>query len=425
MRRVLLAARVANDLYALKPGDNAAQRLMLLTNLDLAKMLAGLDRPLPMEAGTAGARGDRRGPAGRQSGAGRCAEAGPRAGGDRRGRSAEKMRRCGRADAARRRQPAGRAMLHPDRRVRLAAALAAVKLAPGESFPGASRVEPRRWAGSSAPAGRSSVLVGHPRGEDAQSLVGFMNELGYDGQAAYVGRALVERGVRQSRHRIHPDQRRDRLPPVKELVQWLRRDYRTARHPVGVMARGELLDRTRYAFARRSVHDRLSAAAFAGVGGGGGREAGSHRRPQPASAATSGSTRPGRRWRRWRRWPRTRQLCRLRAAAAGAGADAGAVQSGAVSRRGRTCSALFGTPQGADGAGRFRQPEHAAAGRPAGGSRGVCRGGEGPRPVADAVADRRSNTPATTPARRRTRRRRRSSARSSTPLRRRRSRGES
>jgi hypothetical protein len=52
---VLLATRVAGDLAALRPGDNAAQRLMLLTNLELAKVLGGLDRPLPMDAGSAGA----------------------------------------------------------------------------------------------------------------------------------------------------------------------------------------------------------------------------------------------------------------------------------------------------------------------------------------------------------------------------------
>src|SRR5437764_13431692 len=52
---LLLAACLANDLYTLKPNDNAALRLMLLTNLEWAKIVAGLHRPLPLGARTAGA----------------------------------------------------------------------------------------------------------------------------------------------------------------------------------------------------------------------------------------------------------------------------------------------------------------------------------------------------------------------------------
>jgi hypothetical protein len=37
-------------------------------------------------------------------------------------------------------------------------------------------------------------------------------------------------------------------PPVKDLVQWLRKDYRTARIPIGVMARSDDLFELRYAF---------------------------------------------------------------------------------------------------------------------------------------------------------------------------------
>jgi hypothetical protein len=100
-------------------------------------------------------------------------------------------------------------------------------------------------AGSS---GQSLVLVGHPRGEDAQTLVGFANELGYDGQAAYIGRNLAEEAFANPDFEFILISDAIDLPPVKELVQWLRRDYRTARMPVGVMARGELLEDARFAF---------------------------------------------------------------------------------------------------------------------------------------------------------------------------------
>jgi hypothetical protein len=258
---VLLATRTANDLYALQASGgrdapeparadarNRALRLKLLTNLELAKVLAGLSHPLPMTDGTAGALAVAAGPQvmsqvlndAMQNGRIPAAIAAAEVLGQI-GDSSVLYSSDGRAS------PLAEAMVHPDRRVRLAAALAAVKLDTGESFPGAGRIAPALgWiAGSS---GQSLVLVGHPRGEDAQTLVAFANELGYDGQAAYIGRLLAEQAFVNSDIEFILISDAIDLPPVKELVQWLRRDYRTARTPVGVMARGELLDAARYAF---------------------------------------------------------------------------------------------------------------------------------------------------------------------------------
>ena len=255
---VLLATRTANDLYALKispsptlplsPSSSAALRLKLLTSLELAKVLAGLDQPLPMTEGTAGAEAIAAGPLvmsqvlkdAMQNGRIPAAIAAAEVLGQI-GDSSVLLTKDGRAS------PLAEAMVHPDRRVRLAAALAAVKLDTGDSFPGAGRIAPTLgWiAGSS---GQSMVLVGHPRGEDAQTLVAFANELGYDGQAAYIGRTLAEQAFANSDIEFILISDAIDLPPVKELVQWLRRDYRTARTPVGVMARGELLEAARFAF---------------------------------------------------------------------------------------------------------------------------------------------------------------------------------
>jgi hypothetical protein len=245
---LLLSARVASDLYRLKAGDNAAQRLMLLTNLELAKVLGGLDRPLPLAAGSAGAVAIASGPRVLNQ---VLADALERHRIPAAIAAAELLEKAGDASVlttANGPSPLARAMRHPDRRVRLAAALAAVKLAPAASFPGASRVsETLGWF--VATGGSDLVIVGHPRGEDAQSLAGFMMGLGREGQAAYVGRALMDVAV------VNPDVEfllisdAIDLPPVLELVQWLRRDYRTAQLPVGVMARGELLERTRFALA--------------------------------------------------------------------------------------------------------------------------------------------------------------------------------
>ncbi|HEX5105455.1 MAG TPA: hypothetical protein VFV87_16670 [Pirellulaceae bacterium] len=266
---VLLSTRTANDLYALQASGagesasggrqppetaadadayNRALRLKLLTNLELAKVLAGLGQPLPMGEGTAG---------------GLAAAAGPQIVSQVLDDALENDRIPAAIAAAEvlgqlgdpfilltkdgRASPLAGALIHTDRRVRLAAALAAIKLDPGESFPGAGRVAPALgWIAGTG--GESLVLVGHPRGEDAQTLVGFANELGMGGQAAYIGRTLAEEAMANPDYELILISDAIDLPPVKELVQWLRRDYRTAQIPVGVMIRGETLDAARFAF---------------------------------------------------------------------------------------------------------------------------------------------------------------------------------
>jgi hypothetical protein len=143
--------------------------------------------------------------------------------------------------------PLALALLHSDRRVRLAAAHAILELNPTASFPGSSRVL-EALARAIRTTGSSLVLVGHPRGEEAQSLVGFMNDLGYEGEAAYTGRRLAELAMSGTDYEFILISDAIDGPPVKDLVQWLRKDYRTARIPVGVMARSDDLYELRYAF---------------------------------------------------------------------------------------------------------------------------------------------------------------------------------
>jgi hypothetical protein len=127
------------------------------------------------------------------------------------------------------------ALQSPDRRVRLSAALAGVKLAPGSSFPGAGMIgSTLGWAASSR--GTSRLLVGHPRAEEAQRLIVAVAARGYEAQAVPSGRPLVAQATRD------PDCEgvllADNLsqPPVEEVVAWLRRDLRTAQLPVVVLA---------------------------------------------------------------------------------------------------------------------------------------------------------------------------------------------
>jgi hypothetical protein len=154
-----------------------------------------------------------------------------------------------------------------DRRVRLAAALAAAKLAGGDSFPGAGRmVDVLGWFIETS--GNDTVLVAHPRGEDAQELVGFMNALGYQGDAAYVGRQVAARAMTNPDYPFILVVGAIDEPPVLELVQWLRRDYRTVHLPIGVMARGDRLQTLRDAFENDAftvVFPRIHSADVASI----------------------------------------------------------------------------------------------------------------------------------------------------------------
>ncbi len=245
---LLLAARVSRDLLALKPDDQAVQRQMLLANLELAKVLEGFDRPLSGSPGSPGAIALAAGPQvinqvltealnSHRSAAAQAA--------------AELLGRLNDPSVLYTtggESPLSRALQSSDRRVRLTAVFSMLRLAPGEQFPGAGRIgETLAWF--IATSGADSVLIGHPRGEDAQTLVGYVNALGYEGEGAYTGRMLAERAFASPDFPFILISDAIDSPPVEELVQWLRRDYRTARMPIGVMARGERLLRLEQTFA--------------------------------------------------------------------------------------------------------------------------------------------------------------------------------
>ena len=172
-----------------EPISTDALRLKLLTNLELAKVLGGLDQPLPHGRGNC----RRAGRCGRsdtscQPGAGR------RAASTAAFRPRSPRRKCSAqiGDAA---CSADQGWPRPARWPRRCCIPIAAsgwlprwppcKLEPGESLP---RRQPRaRYArlGFAGTSGQSLVLVGHPRGEEAQTLVGFMNDLATKAKRLY------------------------------------------------------------------------------------------------------------------------------------------------------------------------------------------------------------------------------------------------
>ncbi|MGI8981354.1 MAG: HEAT repeat domain-containing protein [Pirellulaceae bacterium] len=244
---LLLASRLAEDLHAIAPKDQYL-RLRVMTRLETDKIVGGLDKPLPRGAG---------------SGFELASEAGEDTMNEvlseavKQNRLAAAIAACevlGEMGHARlllaapgQESPLARLLLHPDHRLRFAAAMAIVKLNPTVSFPGASHVTDT-LAYYASTSGSRRVLVGHPRADDGQTLVGYMNEIDYEAEAAYTGKALMQFAVASPDYDFILISDAIDSPGVTELVQQLRKDFRTARLPIGVMARGERLDKMKDAF---------------------------------------------------------------------------------------------------------------------------------------------------------------------------------
>ena len=263
---LLLAARLAEDLYAIAPKDQYL-RLRVMTRLELDKILGGLDKPLSRAAGSAfelasqaseGAMNQLLSEAVKQN---RLAAAVA---------ACEVLGEIGHASLlqapAGHESPLAQVLLHPDHRLRFAAAMAIVKLNPTSSYPGASRLTDT-LAYYASTSGSRRVLIGHPRADDGQTLVGYMNEFDYQAEAAYHGKGLMQFAVASPDYDFILISDAIDAPLVTELVQSLRRDFRTARLPVGVMARGERLEKMKDAFEEdtlTTVFPRIHDSEMAG-----------------------------------------------------------------------------------------------------------------------------------------------------------------
>lgn len=243
---LIMAARLASDLYAIDPKNVDHQRLYVMTLLEATKLRNGVDQPLPLGEGTFHA-------------------AAVQLGQDVMSDVLAYAIRLDRAPAATgaieilgdigdvkllqtadgRASTLALALIHPNRRVRFAAVEAIMKIDPQQPFPGASYLTETLGylAGS---VGSRRVLIAHPRIEHAQTLVGLLNQLGFEADTAPTGRHALNLAVR------HPDYEMILLsdaidrPPVRELIQHLRREPKTQVLPIGVIARQETARQTEF-----------------------------------------------------------------------------------------------------------------------------------------------------------------------------------
>lgn len=132
------------------------------------------------------------------------------------------------------------ALTHADRRIRIAAALAIVKLQPPQAFPGSSHVA-EVLGDAVRTAGIDRALVIDSRGDYAQTIAGLLADQGYFGDVAIGSREAFRKATSGVDYELILIS--DALDlPVTEMVQLLRRDRRTALLPIGVMVGTDTVD---------------------------------------------------------------------------------------------------------------------------------------------------------------------------------------
>jgi CheY-like chemotaxis protein len=134
------------------------------------------------------------------------------------------------------------ALQHGDRRLRLAAARAILQVDPRQPYAGSSYL-PETLAYLVRTAGSRRVLVANPRQERAQSLIGLLSQIGFEADAAHTGNETFRLAAKNPDYEFVMISDALDHPPATETVQMLRRDPRTSRMPVGLLAREENLDK--------------------------------------------------------------------------------------------------------------------------------------------------------------------------------------
>jgi hypothetical protein len=240
------AARFARDAYAILPERREMLLLHLAAMLEQAAYDHGLDKPLSADkdspAGKVSALGAetvedvlawamQNGQAAAATAAARIL--GPLPGADRLlHRTAQPC-------------PLVLATRHPDRRLRLAAIEAVMRIKPRGPFPGASYVG-EALGFMAASRGARRVLIASPRIAESMRLGAYLVKLGYETDTATTGRDLVRKALQSPDYEFLLIEAIVSYPTVDEVLQSLRRDGRTALTPVGVLAHEGDLERARH-----------------------------------------------------------------------------------------------------------------------------------------------------------------------------------
>jgi len=233
----MMAARLARDLYKVAPENTDFRRFFLLTNLDFAKTEAGLDNPLPKGEGSVYA------PA-FDAGADVIEDVLAYAIDNEHLVAAvaatELLGDLGDAKLVQsddgRPRPLALALRHGDRRLRVTAASAIMKIDPKQPYAGSSYL-PETLGYVIRTAGSRRALTVHPSVERARSLVGMLNQIGFDADPARNGREAFLLASKNPDYEIVLIHDATNYPDANETIQMFRRDPRTSQLAIGLMVR--------------------------------------------------------------------------------------------------------------------------------------------------------------------------------------------
>lgn len=238
---MVAAADLAMDLFELWPDRDRNLRLYLTAQLETAKRIEGLDKPLAKGQETIYARATKAGPTVLEQLL----------------HDAMQSRHVGAAIGAvevlgdvgdvtlllgnqGRERPLARALRNPDRRLRFAAAKSIASIDPQSPFPGASRLI--QVLGHVVTAdGSRRALIGNPRRQEADQLAGMLRESGFEADVATTGRQLFKMALAESDYEFLLVSDVIESPKFNELIQQLRHVPETAETPVALLARGPYL----------------------------------------------------------------------------------------------------------------------------------------------------------------------------------------
>jgi CheY-like chemotaxis protein len=250
-----LSGRMATDLLKLDPQNREYQKIRLVHTLEFAKAIGGLSRPLPANSPVLAIA--------KEAGPEMLAEVLGMAMNERLHAAAiaatEILGTIGTAELVAGEGPAmsvlATALTHADRRIRIAAALAIVKLQPPTTFPGASHVV-EVLGDAIRSAGVDRVLVVDSRADVAQTIAALLADQGFFGDVAIGSRDAFRKATSGADYNLILLS--DALDlPVTEMVQLLRRDRRTALLPIGVMVGTDTVDDLPKIFHDNSYRDPL------------------------------------------------------------------------------------------------------------------------------------------------------------------------
>jgi CheY-like chemotaxis protein len=230
------AARLAKAAYALLPKDPTVRALYLLTAFDVAAYANGLDKPLDdknpvvVEAKQLGVPvvNDVLKMALEYARPGAAAAAAQLLG--QIGKPEDVLYRAGQPT------PLALALQAPDRRVRLAAVTAILRLKPTQPFFGASYV-PTVLSYFVATSGRRQVLVGGPNAEQTRILASTLAAAGFETATATSGAEFLRLATLSPDYEMAWIDVSIQSPEIQVLLQQLRREPRTALLRIGLIAR--------------------------------------------------------------------------------------------------------------------------------------------------------------------------------------------